>query len=171
MHAKFQLNKTFIKNQHQKSKRHYICASYGTKKNQGERDKSNTASFKAKTLNCRLQAKLAEFYCRFSEFSANLVFFFAHDHKKERAKFGFEAETELQSFAEMGETNAAATTVDDDLLLKNFFAEVSEVERDNEVLRYLPLSLARSYLCVALFDFVFSNCNSLFLSVFCLIFV
>uniref|UniRef100_A0A7N0U8H1 J domain-containing protein n=1 Tax=Kalanchoe fedtschenkoi TaxID=63787 RepID=A0A7N0U8H1_KALFE len=30
-----------------------------------------------------------------------------------------------------------ATTVDDDLLLKNFFAEVSEVERDNEVLRIL----------------------------------
>uniref|UniRef100_A0A7N1A1Z7 J domain-containing protein n=1 Tax=Kalanchoe fedtschenkoi TaxID=63787 RepID=A0A7N1A1Z7_KALFE len=29
------------------------------------------------------------------------------------------------------------TTLDDDLLLKNFFAEVSEVERDNEVLRIL----------------------------------
>nr|DAD48341.1 TPA_asm: hypothetical protein HUJ06_018278 [Nelumbo nucifera] len=26
--------------------------------------------------------------------------------------------------------------VDEDLLLKNFFAEVSEVERDNEVLRF-----------------------------------
>ncbi|MED6225985.1 hypothetical protein PIB30_098886 [Stylosanthes scabra] len=38
----------------------------------------------------------------------------------------------------MGETaSAAASTVDDDLLLKNFFAEVSEVERDNEVLRIL----------------------------------
>ncbi|KAF7823176.1 J domain-containing protein spf31 [Senna tora] len=34
----------------------------------------------------------------------------------------------------MGETNP---TVDDDLLLKNFFAEVSEVERDNEVVRIL----------------------------------
>ncbi|CAM8949641.1 hypothetical protein QQ045_018240 [Rhodiola kirilowii] len=30
-----------------------------------------------------------------------------------------------------------ATNVEDDLLLKNFFAEVSEVERDNEVLRIL----------------------------------
>ncbi|KAL6966760.1 hypothetical protein U1Q18_032553 [Sarracenia purpurea var. burkii] len=29
------------------------------------------------------------------------------------------------------------TTADDDLLLKNFFAEVSEVERDNEVVRIL----------------------------------
>ncbi|XP_061353658.1 uncharacterized protein LOC133298406 isoform X2 [Gastrolobium bilobum] len=36
----------------------------------------------------------------------------------------------------MGETTPAAT-IDDDLLLKNFFAEVSEVERDNEVLRIL----------------------------------
>ncbi|KAL5151988.1 DnaJ subfamily C member 8 [Glycine soja] len=36
----------------------------------------------------------------------------------------------------MGDTNHAST-VDDDLLLKNFFAEVSEVERDNEVLRIL----------------------------------
>ncbi|GFZ17730.1 hypothetical protein Acr_26g0010000 [Actinidia rufa] len=33
----------------------------------------------------------------------------------------------------MGEINTAA---DDDLLLKNFFAEVSEVERDNEVVRW-----------------------------------
>lgn len=36
----------------------------------------------------------------------------------------------------MGESNPAAN-IHDDLLLKNFFAEVSEVERDNEVLRYL----------------------------------
>jgi DnaJ family protein C protein 8 len=36
----------------------------------------------------------------------------------------------------MGESNPA-TNIGDDLLLKNFFAEVSEVERDNEVLRYL----------------------------------
>ncbi|XP_012858795.1 PREDICTED: J domain-containing protein spf31-like [Erythranthe guttata] len=32
---------------------------------------------------------------------------------------------------------AAATSADEDLLLKNFFAEVSEVERDNEVNRIL----------------------------------
>nr|KYP58711.1 DnaJ isogeny subfamily C member 8 [Cajanus cajan] len=36
----------------------------------------------------------------------------------------------------MGETNQSAP-IDDELLLKNFFAEVSEVERDNEVLRIL----------------------------------
>ncbi|KAK2424320.1 hypothetical protein P8452_53341 [Trifolium repens] len=36
----------------------------------------------------------------------------------------------------MGESNPA-TNIGDDLLLKNFFAEVSEVERDNEVLRIL----------------------------------
>jgi DnaJ family protein C protein 8 len=29
-----------------------------------------------------------------------------------------------------------STPTDDDLLLKNFYAEVSEVERDNEVLRF-----------------------------------
>lgn len=34
----------------------------------------------------------------------------------------------------MGETSS--TSVDDDLLLKAFFAEVGEVERDNEVARY-----------------------------------
>lgn len=33
----------------------------------------------------------------------------------------------------MGESNAS---VDEDLLLKEFFAEVSEVERDNEVVRF-----------------------------------
>lgn len=33
-------------------------------------------------------------------------------------------------------------STDDDLLLKNFFAEVSEVERDNEVLRFFSLSLS-----------------------------
>ncbi|RYR01752.1 hypothetical protein Ahy_B06g080617 [Arachis hypogaea] len=38
----------------------------------------------------------------------------------------------------MGETaSATASTVDDDLLLKNFFAEVSKAERDNEVARIL----------------------------------
>ncbi|XP_027342208.1 dnaJ homolog subfamily C member 8-like isoform X2 [Abrus precatorius] len=36
----------------------------------------------------------------------------------------------------MGDTNKTAT-IGDDLLLKNFFAEVSEVERDNEVVRIL----------------------------------
>ncbi|KAH9659516.1 J domain-containing protein [Citrus sinensis] len=36
----------------------------------------------------------------------------------------------------MGDTSAS-TAADDDLLLKSFFAEVSEVERDNEVLRIL----------------------------------
>ena len=41
----------------------------------------------------------------------------------------------------MGEASSAST--DDDLLLKNFFAEVSEVERDNEVNRFsLSLSLS-----------------------------
>lgn len=34
----------------------------------------------------------------------------------------------------MGEANTSS--IDDDLLLKNFYAEVSEVERDNEVARY-----------------------------------
>ncbi|KAL6563700.1 hypothetical protein OROGR_002659 [Orobanche gracilis] len=34
-------------------------------------------------------------------------------------------------------TTSSATTADDDLLLKKFFAEVSEVERDNEVNRIL----------------------------------
>ena len=53
----------------------------------------------------------------------------------------------------MGDTNHAST-VDDDLLLKNFFAEVSEVERDNEVLR-----------CFSLFVYIFLR--SLFLSVLC----
>ncbi|KAL2331877.1 hypothetical protein Fmac_019458 [Flemingia macrophylla] len=37
----------------------------------------------------------------------------------------------------MGEKNQSSATIDDELLLKNFFAEVSEVERDNEVLRIL----------------------------------
>ncbi|XLR54526.1 hypothetical protein S83_005198 [Arachis hypogaea] len=38
----------------------------------------------------------------------------------------------------MGETaSAAASTIDDHLLLKNFFAEVSEAKRDNEVARIL----------------------------------
>lgn len=36
----------------------------------------------------------------------------------------------------MGDTSAS-TAADDDLLLKSFFAEVSEVERDNEVLRLI----------------------------------
>jgi DnaJ family protein C protein 8 len=43
----------------------------------------------------------------------------------------------------MGDTRSSATAYDD-LLLKSFFAEVSEVERDNEVARSLlsmPLSL------------------------------
>ncbi|KAK9068113.1 hypothetical protein SSX86_012224 [Deinandra increscens subsp. villosa] len=35
----------------------------------------------------------------------------------------------------MGEANTSS--IDDDLLLKNFYAEVSEVERDNEVVRIL----------------------------------
>lgn len=49
----------------------------------------------------------------------------------------------------MGDINQAAT-VNDDLLLKNFFAEVSEVERDNEVLRYFSssLSFVRMFRCV-----------------------
>lgn len=47
----------------------------------------------------------------------------------------------------MGDINHAAT-VNDDLLLKNFFAEVSEVERDNEVLRYFSPSLSFFLLCV-----------------------
>ena len=43
----------------------------------------------------------------------------------------------------MGE--ASSNSTDDDLLLKNFFAEVSEVERDNEVNRFsLSLSLCDS---------------------------
>jgi len=41
----------------------------------------------------------------------------------------------------MGE--ASSNSTDDDLLLKNFFAEVSEVERDNEVNRF-SLSLCDS---------------------------
>lgn len=51
--------------------------------------------------------------------------------------------------AKMGDINQAAT-VNDDLLLKNFFAEVSEVERDNEVLRYFSssLSFVRMFRCV-----------------------
>lgn len=48
----------------------------------------------------------------------------------------------------MGDINHAAT-VSDDLLLKNFFAEVSEVERDNEVLRYFYVSLClRMFRCL-----------------------
>lgn len=49
-------------------------------------------------------------------------------------------------------------STDDDLLLKNFFAEVSEVERDNEVLRFFSLSLSL-YNCIWLYaelmNFVF----------------
>ncbi|XP_071732435.1 J domain-containing protein spf31-like [Rutidosis leptorrhynchoides] len=39
----------------------------------------------------------------------------------------------------MGEANTStsSSSIDDDLLLKNFYAEVSEVERDNEVARIL----------------------------------
>ncbi|GER39577.1 chaperone DnaJ-domain superfamily protein [Striga asiatica] len=37
----------------------------------------------------------------------------------------------------MGEIRGSTSSVDDDLLLKKFFAEVSEVERDNEVNRIL----------------------------------
>ncbi|GJU86586.1 hypothetical protein Tco_1294132, partial [Tanacetum coccineum] len=33
----------------------------------------------------------------------------------------------------MGEANTSSSSIDDDLLLKTFYAEVSEVERDNEV--------------------------------------
>lgn len=36
----------------------------------------------------------------------------------------------------MGEANTSS--IDEDLLLKNFYAEVSEAERDNEVVRYYP---------------------------------
>lgn len=43
-------------------------------------------------------------------------------------------------------------TTDDDLLLKNFFAEVSEVERENEVLRF-SLSFQ------SLFYFLFICCR------------
>ena len=43
----------------------------------------------------------------------------------------------------MGETNSG---IDEDLLLKGFFAEVSEVERDNEVLRFLFLHEILFYL-------------------------
>ena len=70
----------------------------------------------------------------------------------------------------MGETaSAGASSVDDDLLLKNFFAEVSEVERDNEVIRSLSLSLS-SRLCVSLCDYVLPilNCNLLLLFLFSL---
>lgn len=44
------------------------------------------------------------------------------------------AKTTKQRANQMGET-----AIDEDLLLKSFFAEVSEVERDNEVARYLSL--------------------------------
>lgn len=61
----------------------------------------------------------------------------------------------------MGETNSAAV---DDLLLKNFFAEVSEVERDNEVARSLSLSLSINlamYMCICvcalLFELLFAG--------------
>ncbi|CAK9327916.1 unnamed protein product [Citrullus colocynthis] len=37
----------------------------------------------------------------------------------------------------MGEANKSTSTAEEDLLLKSFFAEVSEVERDNEVARIL----------------------------------
>uniref|UniRef100_A0A9I9D8U3 J domain-containing protein n=1 Tax=Cucumis melo TaxID=3656 RepID=A0A9I9D8U3_CUCME len=37
----------------------------------------------------------------------------------------------------MGEANKSTSTAEEDLLLKTFFAEVSEVERDNEVIRIL----------------------------------
>ncbi|KAG7022165.1 DnaJ-like subfamily C member 8, partial [Cucurbita argyrosperma subsp. argyrosperma] len=37
----------------------------------------------------------------------------------------------------MGEANKSTSTAEEDLLLKSFFAEVSEVERDNEVIRIL----------------------------------
>ena len=63
----------------------------------------------------------------------------------------------------MGEASSAST--DDDLLLKNFFAEVSEVERDNEVNRFsLSLSLSlrfstffctNSYFLFYLFNFFY----------------
>lgn len=36
----------------------------------------------------------------------------------------------------MGDNSGATYTAADDLLLKQFFAEVSEVERDNEVNRF-----------------------------------
>lgn len=39
----------------------------------------------------------------------------------------------------------------DDKILKQFFAEVSEVERDNEVNRSKLLSLAFLFLCVCFF--------------------
>ena len=43
----------------------------------------------------------------------------------------------------MGEANKSTSTAEEDLLLKSFFAEVSEVERDNEVIRSpsLPFSV------------------------------
>lgn len=44
----------------------------------------------------------------------------------------------------MGEANKSTSTAEEDLLLKSFFAEVSEVERDNEVARSLSLSLSLS---------------------------
>ncbi|XP_022961276.1 dnaJ homolog subfamily C member 8-like isoform X2 [Cucurbita moschata] len=37
----------------------------------------------------------------------------------------------------MGDPNKSTSTAEEDLLLKTFFAEVSEVERDNEVIRIL----------------------------------
>ena len=54
--------------------------------------------------------------------------------------------------------DASSSTTDDDLLLKNFFAEVSEVERDNEVHRFsLSLFLYDSlYLYAQLFFLIAS---------------
>lgn len=58
----------------------------------------------------------------------------------------------------MGEANSSA---EDDLLLKNFFAEVSEVERDNQVIRSLSLYY---YFLNLNFNYLFANFNLFLLS-------
>lgn len=48
----------------------------------------------------------------------------------------------------MGDAATASLTTDEDLLLKEFFAEVSEVERDNEVIRYFFFLCYLSLFCI-----------------------
>ena len=58
-----------------------------------------------------------------------------------RRRFNFGSPIQLQTQTQrsffMGEANKSTSTAEEDLLLKTFFAEVSEVERDNEVIRSL----------------------------------
>lgn len=64
----------------------------------------------------------------------------------------------------MGDNSGATSTAADDLLLKQFFAEVSEVERENEVSRFFYFFFLRIFRFWFMVEKKYFNCYQLGLS-------